>query len=462
MTRNKRLGGTTPHSAREGALQVLYAVEVEGAYANLVLDQLLREAPLNALERSLLTELVYGTLRRRNTVDWALERLVKPGLDSLTPWIRNLLRLSAYQLLFLDRIPAAAVCNEGTKLAHRYGHRGVAGLVNGVLRNLARQGGNLPFPAVGDDPVKHLAVCCSHPEWIVRRWIGRYGLEDTRSLCQVNNQPAPHWVRTNTLMQTPEELAELLTQRGLEVHRSRLVDEGLRLTGDINYSEIPAHREGRFYIQDESSMLVAHALAPEPGARVIDACAGPGGKTTHIAQLMKDRGEILAFDVHQHKLTLLEASCRRLGIKCVKVEINDARRLPGELEGWADLVLVDAPCSGLGVLRRRPDLRWRKSPEEIGRLSQLQKEILLAAASSLRPGGVLVYSTCTLEPEENEDVVEWAAEKHGLRLEDLNPYLGGKGWSEEDRQKMRRGYLYLLPHVHGTDGFFISRLRLPG
>lgn len=452
---------SAPRSAREGALQVLYAVEVEGAYANLVLDRLLREAPINALERSLLTELVYGTLRWRNTIDWALERLVKKGVEGLTPWMRNLLRLSAYQLLFLDRIPPAAVCNEGTKLAHRYGHRGVAGLVNGVLRNLSRQGKELPFPRPEDDPVKHLAVRWSHPEWMVERWLKRYGFSAARSLCQVNNQPAPHWVRANTLRQDTDELARLLELQGLKVGRSGRVEEGLKLCGEISYADMAAHREGRFYIQDESSMLVAHALAPLAGSRVVDACAGPGGKTSHFAQLMRDSGEIRAFDIHRHKLALVESTCRRLGISCVKTEVLDARSLPGGLAGWADQVLVDAPCSGLGVIRRRPDLRWRKNADEVKELSVLQKDILSAASSCVRPGGALVYSTCTLEPEENEDVVNWLTGRTGFYLEDLNPYLPGEGWTEEDRRLMKRGYLTLLPHVHGSDGFFIARLRRP-
>lgn len=434
-------------------------MEVEGAYANLVVDRLLREAPLDQKERSLFTELVYGTLRWRKTVDWVLAPLVRAGLEELTPWIRNLLRLSAYQLLFLDRIPPSAAGSEAVKLAYRYGHRGVAGLVNGVLRSLSRQGREWQPPHAEEDPVAHLAVRCSHPEWMVERWLTRYGFAGAEALCLSNNQPAPFWVRANTLKQPPAELAGELRSCGVEVEPSRLAEEGLKLDGDVNFAALPAHREGRFYIQDESSMLAARALAPRPGMRVVDACAGPGGKTTHIAQLMEDVGEIRAFDVHEHKLSLVNVNCRRLGVTCVTTELKDAVTLPGPLAGWADRVLVDAPCSGLGVLRRRPDLRWRKDPAEIAQLSQLQRSILQAAARCLKPGGVLVYSTCTLEPEENEEVVEWAVRHAGLRLDDLSPHLDAPGWTEEDRRLLRRGYLTLLPHVHGTDGFFIARLR---
>ncbi|NPV91399.1 MAG: 16S rRNA (cytosine(967)-C(5))-methyltransferase RsmB [Firmicutes bacterium] len=450
-----------PHSAREGALQILYAVEVEGAYANLVLDRVLREAPINRLDRSLLTELVYGTLRWRNRLDWVLGRVVRTRLEDLTPWIRNILRLGAYQLLFLDRIPASAVCDEGVKLAYRYGHRGVAGLVNGVLRNLARQGREIELPDPGDDPAKHLAVAYSHPEWMVDRWLRRYGFEETRRLCEADNRPAPQWVRVNTLKLSPLELAEKLKPMGIEAYPGRLVEESLCLVGEINYTELELHQAGYFYVQDQSSMLVAHTVDPSEGQRVVDACAGPGGKTSHIAQLMKNTGEILAFDIHQHKLGLVEANCRRMGVSSVSTRVMDARQLPGELAGWADHVLVDAPCSGLGVLARRPDLRWRRDPEAMKQLPALQKELVRAASGCLKPGGTLVYSTCTLEPEENEEVVEWAVENCGLLLDDLEPHLGKGEWSEEDRRKMRGGFIYLFPHIHGTDGFFISRLRRP-
>jgi 16S rRNA (cytosine967-C5)-methyltransferase len=333
--------------------------------------------------------------------------------------------------------------------------------VNGVLRNLARREKEIELPDPSEDPVKYLAIAGSHPGWMVGRWLERYGFQETLALCEANNRPAPQWVRANTLKQSPDELAEALSRMGIESHPSRLVEEGLRLEGQVNYSEMEIHRSGCFYIQDESSMLVAHAMGPGEGQRVVDACAGPGGKTSHLAQLMKNSGEIRALDLHQHKLALVEANCRRLGVTNVSTQALDARQLPGDLAGWADCVLVDAPCSGLGVLRRRPDLRWRREPDAVRQLPELQKELVRAAAGCLKPGGTLIYSTCTLEPEENEEVAGWAVKYCGLRPDTLEPYLGKGDWSGEDRRKMSGGDISLFPHRHGTDGFFISRLRRP-
>jgi 16S rRNA (cytosine967-C5)-methyltransferase len=470
MLNKKQYRRANPSSARAGALHVLYAVEVEGAYANLVLDQLLREVPFAKSDRSFLTELVYGTLRWRGTVDWILNQVVRSGLDRLTPWIRNILRLGVYQLLFMNKIPPSAVCNEGTNLAKRYGHQGVARLVNGVLRSVARRGQDWEYPDPQEKPVEHIAARYSHPEWMVERWLKRYGQEETIALCLANNQPAVNSIRTNTLRLSVEELIQRLQTEGVEVEASRLIPEGLRLKRLSAYTSLAAFGQGLFQVQDESSMLAGYGLGPLPGTRVIDACAAPGGKTTHLAQLMKNQGEILAFDLHGHKIGLVQENCRRLGVNIVRTSVMDARELPGLWSGWADFVLVDAPCSGLGVLRRRPDARWHKNPGQIRELASLQSQILTAASQCLRPGGTLLYSTCTLEPEENEGIVRHflaagtdilsSLNKPGKYcLEDLSQFLPFIPWREEDRNQIEKGYLTLLPHIHGTDGFFLARLR---
>ncbi len=456
-----RLPRTVPKTAREGALQILYAVEVEGAYANLVLDQLLREASFSKLDRAFLTELVYGTLRWQKTVDWVLNQVIHAGITGLTPWIRNILRLGVYQLLFMDKIPVSAVCNEGTNLAKRYGHQGVARLVNGVLRNVARHDQNWEYPDPREAPVEHLAIRYSHPEWMVKRWLDRYGFADTLALCKANNSAAPNSIRTNTLRTTPAKLTEQLEQEGALVEKSALVPEGLILKRVSAYGDLKAMEQGLFQVQDESSMLAGYGLKPFPGARVIDACAGPGGKTTHLAQFMENRGEIIALDIHEHKVKLISENCRRLGIDIVQTYRQDAKDLPGLWEGWADFVLVDAPCSGLGVLRRRPDARWHKSMEQIEELATLQQQILQAASRCVKPGGVLLYSTCTLEPEENEDQVNRFLSENQVqfKLEDLSGYLPFVPKRPEEREQIKKGFLTLLPHIYGTDGFFLARLR---
>lgn len=461
-----RLTRAVPKSAREGALQVLYAVEVEGAYANLVLDQLLREASFSKLDRAFITEMVYGTLRWQKTVDWVLGQVLHTGIAGLTPWIRNILRLGTYQLLFMDRIPVSAVCNEGTNLAKRYGHQGVARLVNGVLRNVARHDTDWPYPDPREMPVEYLAIRYSHPEWMVKRWLGRYGYADTLALLKTNNRAAPNSIRTNTLRITPAKLADLLAQEGAPAEKSALVPEGLILKQVSAYGDLKAMRQGLFQVQDESSMLAGYGLKPSPGTRVIDVCAGPGGKTTHLAQFMEKEGEIVALDLHEHKVGLIGENCRRLGINIVQTIQRDARDLPGPWEGWADFALVDAPCSGLGVLRRRPDARWQKSAKQIQELAGLQQEILQAASRCVKPGGVLLYSTCTLEPEENEDQINrflgGNRNQAEFKLEDLSECLPFVPQRAEEQQQIKQGRLTLLPYVYGTDGFFLARMRRVG
>jgi 16S rRNA (cytosine967-C5)-methyltransferase len=444
-------------TARELALKILLAVEVDGAYANLALNKLLEQYQPGKLDRAFVTELVYGSLRAQNTLDWTLERLMRQPLNRQTPPVRNILRLSAYQLLNLDRVPDSAAVNEGVELARKYGHPGVVKFVNGVLRNLIRQKGEVQYPDRDQDPVGHISLAHSHPRWLVQRWIKEFGCAETEALCRSGNEHASNTVRTNTLKISRPELETRLAGEGVTATPTRYAPEGLMLKDFLSIGALPSFREGLFQVQDESSMLVGHAVAPEPGALVIDAASAPGGKSTHLAQLMGNRGRIIAFDVHAHKLKLVEDNCRRLGVEIVETRLGDATELPLQLTARADYVLLDAPCSGLGVLRRRPDVRWRKQPEQIGELAQLQRRLLDGVARCVRPGGVLVYSTCTLLEEENLGQLQAFQKTHPwFTPEDLTPYLPA---ALDQDATMARGYLQLLPHRHGTDGFFIARLR---
>jgi len=447
-------------TARELALQVLRAVEEDGAYANLALNQVLERYRPGKLDRAFATELTYGTLRTRNTLDWVLGQFVKKPLTSQTIALRNILRLGVYQLMCMDRVPPSAACNEGAEMARRHGHPGSVKFVNGVLRNVARQIKEIKFPQLADDPIAHISLRYSHPAWLVEGWLARFGPEETISLCRANNEPAPNTVRTNTLKLTRAELAGRLREDGLAARETAYAPEGLNIEGFFSLNALGAFQEGLFQIQDESSMLAGRALMPRPGARVLDVCGAPGGKTTHLAELMENRGEILAVDIHPHKIALIEENCRRLGINIVEALAMDAERLPEQLDEWADFILVDAPCTGLGVLRRRPDARWRKEPGQIPAIARLQAGILKSAARCLKKKGVLVYSTCTITREENLRQVEDFLSRHpDFSLEDLSPFLP-VGLDEQGT--MRSGYLEILPHRHGMDGFFISRMRKKG
>lgn len=447
-------------SARELALQVLRMVEEEGAYANLALNQVLEKYRPGKLDRAFATELTYGTLRTRNTLDWVLGQFVKKPLSSQTIVLRNILRLGVYQMMFMSKVPVSAACNEGAEMARRHGHTGAVKFVNGVLRNVARQINEIKFPEPAEDLVAHIALRYSHPAWLVEDWLARFGPEETIALCRADNEAAPNTVRTNTLRLTRDELADSLREKGLTVRETDFAPEGLNLEGFLSFNSLAAFKEGLFQVQDESSMLAGRALAPQPGARVLDACGAPGGKTTHLAALMENQGEILAVDVHPHKLRLIEENCRRLGVGIVRGLTADAAALPEDLHEWADFVLVDAPCSGLGVLRRRPDARWRKEPDQLPAIVSLQAEVLTGAARCLKKGGVLVYSTCTISRAENLGQVEHFLACHpDFILEDLTPYLPA---ALDEQGTMSDGYLEILPHRHGMDGFFISRMRKKG
>jgi len=441
-------------NARETALQVLLAVESQGAYANLALRSLLDRENAKRLDRAFATELVYGTLRSLNSLDWVLDQFLKKPLVKQTPVVRNVLRLGLYQILYMDRVPDSAACNESANLARRYENPGAVKFVNGVLRNVTRKKGDINFPDPNQDAVKYISLKYSHPQWIVQRWVEMYGLDEATEICKANNNSAPTTVRTNTLKVTREELTNLLKAEGLDVTPTILAPEGLMLENVHGLGQLKAFKDGLMQVQDESSMLVGHALAPEPGTKVLDMASAPGGKTTHLAQLMGDKGEITACDIHAHKLKLVKDNCRRLGITIVNSHWGDARNLSDNFANWADYVLLDAPCSGLGVLRRRPDARWRKDEGQIKEIAVLQKELLEEAGKCLKPGGVMVYSTCTITHEENTDLVKgFLASHENFCFDSLEEYL------PKELRELNKGYVQLLPHQHHTDGFFIARLH---
>lgn len=444
-----------PVSSRGEALRILCRVEVDGAYPDLLLDRALSRRGLAARDRALTTELVYGTLRWQRRLDWHLARVLRRPLGELEPWVRHLLRLTAYQLLFLDRVPAWAAVHEAVELAKRLGHGGVAELVNATLRALARAGRELPGP-LPEDPVAGLGVRASFPDWLVRRWMERLGLEEAEALMAALNGRAPLTLRVNRLKADPETVRRALAGEGIEAHPCRFAPEGLTLARVPALDRLPALHAGWGVVQDEASILVGQYLAPEPGEVVADVCAAPGTKTTHLAALMADRGRLLAFDPHPGRLGRVREACRRLGITIVEAVEGEVASLAPDHAGICDRVLVDAPCSNLGVLRRNPDAKWRSLEADLPLLQARQRAILEAAATMLGPGGTLVYATCSLEPEENEGVVEPFLASHP----DFAPEAPPPGFPAACTDG--RGVLRTLPHRHGTDGFTAVRLRRRG
>ena len=437
-------------SARQAAVEILLQVLKEGAYTNIAINKYLRSHEMTDLDRRLLTELVYGSIKALGTIDWYLTQCVTRPLAKIDAPILNILRLSVYQILYMDKIPEAAAVNEAVKLARIYSHEGSAKFVNGVLRGFLRNKDGLVFPSEAEDEAGYLALKLLHPRWLVKKWIQQFGREATEKLCAFNNTPAPVCLRVNTLVADREALMGNLKEAGAEVHASKWSKDGIVCDKLPALNDVFAKLKHDFYIQDESSMLVAEILAPQPGEKVVDMCSAPGGKTTHIAQVMGDQGEIFAGDIHEHKVKLIEENASRLGITIIKDQQRDASVFDEFLAGKADRVLVDAPCSGLGVLRRRAEARWRKTRADIRPLPKLQLEILENGARYVKQTGLLVYSTCTIEPSENHYVIAAFLEKHpDWEYAGVKHPLSGEILDE----------LQLLPQVDGIDGFFICALK---
>ncbi|WP_082865765.1 16S rRNA (cytosine(967)-C(5))-methyltransferase RsmB [Paenibacillus crassostreae] len=444
-------------TARELALDVLTKVEQEGAYSNLQLNAGLQKAALIREDVALTTELVYGTIARLNTLDYFLRRYVAKGLDKLQPWVRNLLRMSLYQLMYLDRIPPHAVVNEAVNIAKSKGHQGISGMVNGVLRSILRSKEELVIPE-GLTPAERIALQHSHPKWLVKRWITQYGEQAAEEICIANNTPPSISVRVNTTMISREKLMKVMAEQGIEAMPSSLTLEGILIKSGGNMALTDWYRDGLLSVQDESSMLVAEAVGPMPGMRILDCCAAPGGKTAHMAELMKDDGHIIANDMYPHKEKLIREQAERLGLSSIETVVGDALNLSEAYsESSFDRILLDAPCSGLGVIRRKPDLKWAKKPADIEGIATLQYELLEKISPLLRVGGILVYSTCTIEPQENEEMVRRFLENHPqYGLAEEHP----SSWTELQRIALSRGGgIQILPQDFKSDGFFIARIQ---
>jgi 16S rRNA (cytosine967-C5)-methyltransferase len=436
--------------ARAVAARVLERVDRDQAWADLTLDAELSRAALGTRDIGLATEIVYGTLRWQRYLDWILGPHSRRSLDALDARVRIALRMAAYQLVFLERVPSFAAVNDAVSLA-RGRKPGLAEYTNAVLRSFARRGAREREPALPRDPVDALATRCSFPTWIAARWVTRYGAADAEALMRALNARPPVTLRANTLRLTREALAErLAAEDDVKSRPTPHAPEGLITARGGEPGAWRVFAEGACVAQDEASMLVARLLEPRPDETVADVCAAPGTKTTHLAQLMENRGRILAFDPQPARLTRVEEAVARLGVSIVQTVPTTAQDGARLRAAACDAVLVDAPCSNLGVLRRNPDVKWRRRPEDLGAAAARQAEILAAAATMLKPGGRLVYATCSLEPEENEAVVEAFLREHSdFRLEPPASFP----------LALDDGMLRLRPDRLDTDGFTAVRLR---
>jgi 16S rRNA (cytosine967-C5)-methyltransferase len=441
-------------SSRAVAADILHAVETRRAFADILLDRSLQASGLSAPDRALATEIVYGTLRWRGRIDWTLGLLTRKPLDDMDAYLKNVLRVTLYQVLFLDRVPAYAAVNEAVELAKRYGGRRAAGLVNAIARGSLR--GKNRRASLDGDRVRQLAVLWSHPEWLVKKWLDYFGADEIEALLKADNDEPPLILRANRLKTTREELIGKLREAGIEAEAAPRAPQAIRIRGGASIARLPGFEEGLFFVQAEASQLVALLLDPKPGERVWDASAAPGGKATHLAELMNDAGEIVATDISARGIDRLRENLARLRIASIRPVVADAADAPpDDLAAPYDRILADLPCTGLGTLRSHPEAKWLKSEADLRRLSQIQKKILDRVSAYLKPGGTLVYSTCTLTREENEDVVGDFLQRHKeYTLEDAAQFLPAGA------KTMARGkYFMALPHRHDTDGFFAARMR---
>ncbi|NLU46874.1 MAG: 16S rRNA (cytosine(967)-C(5))-methyltransferase RsmB [Syntrophomonadaceae bacterium] len=456
--RNSSKDASVDGSVREQALSILYQINQQGAFANLALDKGLQNSSLSIHERNLITEMVNGTVRMQKHLDWVLAFFLKGKLEKQNPWFLNILRLSLYQLLFMENIPPYACINEAVNLTRQRVNSSMARVVNAILRNILRQKDNLTYPP--DHEPEYLAVYHSHPDWIVKYYLNEFGWDATVSILEYNNRRPSLDFRCNQLKTSPEQLVHCLHSEGVACHISSLIPWAISVQSlSKSISDLQSFKEGLFYVQNQASMLAAWLLNPQPGETVFDLCAGVGGKTTQMAELMNNQGKIIAFDIYPQKLDLLAKNASRMGISIICTEAGDATQIAYEGKR-PDRIMLDAPCSGLGVLNRRADSRWQRRPEELKALLEIQQALLHKAAQLVKEGGYILYSTCSTLKQENQLQVEEFLEKHpDFRLEPMDDRLEFFPLRGEDRSQAQQGMLLLIPGRYNTDGMFYALLR---
>ncbi len=439
---------------RQLALIALREIYQRDAYTDIALDRVLRQEAVADRNRSLVTELVYGIVRRRRSLDELINQLGKKKAHQQPLDLRIVLQIGLYQLRYLTQIPTSAAVNTSVELIKQNNLSKLAGVVNAILREYIRR------QAAGTDPLQlpkdsaqRLGVTHSFPDWLIERWLVELGEAQTEQLCQWFNVPAAIDIRINPLQSTPENLKKAFSSQQIVLDAIPPLPYAVRLRGGAgNIKQLPGFDEGWWTVQDAGAQLVAYLLDPQPQEVIIDACAAPGGKTTQIAELMQDQGLIWACDRHPSRLRKVQENARRLKLNSLKIYTGDSRNYP-QFFNTADRVLLDAPCSGLGTLHKRPDIRWQQTPEKIKSLSNLQQELLTQAATWVKPQGVLVYATCTLNREENEQVIQTFLEYHAnwqIEPPDSSSFLAAFATPE--------GWLKIWPHLHWMDGFFMVKL----
>lgn len=443
--------------ARSCSVKILCRCERTDSYLEKLIDAELRNDSLNDFDKALLNEISHGVIRWMRRLDWFLNGFYRGNYEKCLPEVRNAMRVALYQILFLNKIPYSAAVNEAVEFIKRIHGEKHAGVVNGLLRTIIRTLENLVWPTREIDEVNYLGIVQSHPNWMVNRWIKRFGFEQAVKLCEENNCRPVLSLRMNVLKLTPDDFERYLKDKNLILSKGRFLDNFINTKTMSKIYTNEYFNQGYFSIQDESAGLVSHLVAPKKNDLILDVCAAPGGKTSHISELMQNQGKIIAVEKYLSRLELMNKNLARMGTKNVDTihdDINNpqTKELKEDLIGRADKILVDVPCSGLGVLSKKPDIKWKRSLEDIARFQKLQLEILENSVKYLKYKGAIIYSTCTMEPEENSEVIRIFLSNHSeFEIEDAGNYVNSKVVNSE-------GCIELFPHIHNTDGAFSVRM----
>lgn len=447
---------TRPVNTREIIMGTLMSITEEGRYCHVILREVLEKYQyLEKRDRAFISRVVEGTVENMIQIDYILEQFSSVKVQDMKPYICNLLRMSVYQMKFMDGVPDSAVCNEAVKLAQKKGFYTLKGFVNGVLRNIARNLENVSFPDPVKTPRKYLSVRYSLPEWILTEWLGQFDFETVEKICRGMEKESRTCIRCNLSRASKEETMEKLRAQDVTVKEVPYLDYALEIS-DYNYLQaLNAFKEGLFQVQDVSSMLVAEVAAPKWGDYCIDVCAAPGGKSLHLSDKLNGSGYVEARDLTDYKVAMMQENLERTKRINMTAVRQDATVFDGSSVEKADILLADLPCSGLGVIGRKPDIKYKMTETKQKELVKLQRKILDTIWSYVKVGGTLVYSTCTIGAPENQYNVKWFLDNYPFRLENIDPYLHEALHS----RTTKAGYLQLLPGVHGTDGFFIAKFK---
>ncbi|WP_317366467.1 16S rRNA (cytosine(967)-C(5))-methyltransferase RsmB [uncultured Tyzzerella sp.] len=439
-------------NAREIAVYALIDILEQQSYNNLTLKKIFSEnKDISTQDRAFITELVNGTLRNIIYIDYIINSFSNTKTKKMKPLILNILRISVYQIKFMEKIPTSAVCNEAVNFTKKKKFNGLSGFVNGVLRNIARNIDNIALPDEEKTPIEFLATKYSYEKWVIEKLIKQFGYEKAKEICKANALAPKVSICVNTNKITKNELKDMLIKEGMNVEEGNISNNSLYITKTKNIANSNAFKKGYFHIMDQSSMLLVEILNPKEDDVIIDVCSAPGGKSFYCSYIMKNKGKIFSRDIHSHKIELIKDTIKRLDIKNIDLELKDGTIFYKENEEIADKIIVDVPCSGFGIVRKKPDIKYTKTEDDIKELVCIQREILKASYKYVKKGGTLLYSTCTLFEEENIQNVKWFCKNYGFELCSIDIPL-----NIEDKHK---GYITILPSMFNTDGFFIAKLK---